>query len=718
MTDSDQQRFNLVFSGQLLPGTDKERAKRTLAAFFGLRDTSGVAVFFSGKPVPLRRNITRNDAHRLYQQLRSVGLICELIPADAPKPAAAPAPPTQPPQGELPRPKQTPKPELKAPEAAPPKAKTKAKAKTKTKTKVTQPSPPPASKQSNPTPPVSSAKPRGQAPNLFALRPALDSQNSAQLREATQIRSFIAAGAALALCVLVLAVVLRFPAAPVGQEPLGALAGTSLSGKELVLLLEGALLLHERSGLPRTRIGAGDLGFDRLSPPLWTMENGDLLLNAAIAEAEFRLQRCNLDELRCYPFSPEVLDSPVTAIASSLLGDSIFLLGEGGQLWRSNSAGEIEATAAVQVPWGKARILSAGGLLLIPAGDGPLLGVYRPDQQNFGQQLDALLVMPAEAIAAGRDRLRDIALGDESYWALMAGSEAAPGLFQLDQQWGNPRSIALPEELSTPYFINWREKLLIADPQQASIQRVASDGRLEAPFESSLLHQERQDWIKVSQQRSLMRQLGIGLPLILILLCIAAALLNLASYRALCDLPQERSALLDPLPAGIHWLPASAHRDRALTQLGIVLLLVSLLVLVLLGSLGGWQPAGASLPLLLASLYAWSELRRGSGGHMGLLDKHFICVDYDGRYFYGKRSALRGNAAIVIASQLVLPLSISALPNLDTTNLGKEHYAPASSSDLIEVLGALWLSHHPWLNAALAIAAGLLLTISLLVIIG
>jgi hypothetical protein len=347
-----------------------------------------------------------------------------------------------------------------------------------------------------------------------------------------------------------------------------------------------------------------------------------------------------------------------------------------------------------------------------------MLGVYRPDQQNFGQQLDALLVMPAEAIAAGRDRLHDIALGDESYWALMAGSEATPGLFQLDQQWGNPQGIALPEELSAPYFISWRDKLLIADPQQAVIQRVASDGRLEAPFESSLVHQEREDWIKASQQRSLMRQLGIGLPLILILLCIAAALLYLASYRALCSMPQERSALLDPLPAGINWLPTSAHKDRSVTQLGIVLLLASLLALLLLGSLGGWQQAAASLPLLIASLYAWSELRRGSGGHLGLLEKRFICVDHDGRYFYGKRSVLRGNAAILIASPLVLPISISLLPNLDTTNLSREHYAPAPGSSHVEILGALWLSRHPWLNAALAVAAGLLLGIGLLVIIG
>ncbi|EED33501.1 hypothetical protein NOR53_1621 [gamma proteobacterium NOR5-3] len=710
MSDSNPQRFNLVFSGQLLPGTDTERAKRTLAAFFGLRDTSGVAIFFSGKPVPLRRNITRSDAQRLYQQLRSVGLICELESANTPKPEPLPEPKPKPKPKPRPEPEAEPKPE--PPPTPPP---------------TPQVTPPQPTQQTGPAATIKPAIPaqttsraavRGQTPNLFALRPAFSSLEPSQLREAAQIRSFIAAGAALALCAVVLAVVLRFPAAPAGQEPVGALAGTTLPGDELVLLVEGAILLHERSGLPRSRVSASELGFSRLAPPLWAMKNGELLFNAATEEDALRLQRCNLQELRCYNFSPQAFASPVVAIAASLLGDSIFLLSEAGQLWRSNSAGEIESTATVQLPWGQPRILPSGGLLLIPAGDAPMLGVYRPDQQSFGQQLDALLVMPSAAIAAGQDRLLDVAQTGENYWALMAGNNAAPGLYQLDRQWGNPLGVALGEQLLAPYFIAWRDKLLVADSMQMLIQRVASDGRLEAPFESSLLKQERDDWIKTSQQRSLMRQLGIGLPLIVILLCIAAALLYLASYRALCDLPQKRSALLDPLPAGIHWLPQSAHKDRAIARLGMVLLLTSAVALTVLGSLGGWRQAAAALPMLMASLYAWSELARGSGGHLGLLDQHFICVDYDGRYFYGERSLLRGSAAIALAPEVVLPISLPGLPNLDTTNLARERYTTRQSTGPVEILGAMWLCHHPWINAALATVAGVMLTISLLLIIG
>ncbi|WP_439102194.1 hypothetical protein [Congregibacter sp.] len=675
MTDSDTQRFNLVFSGQLLPDTDDDRAKRTLAAFFGLRDISGVAVFFSGKPVPLRRNLTRTDAQRLYRQLRSVGLICEITPV---------APPSRP--------------------AAP---------------KVEDPAGPELDSQPAVLRKEPSTKPQqGKAPNLFALRPAFFTQPTTQLRETAQIRSFIALGIALALCAVVLAVALRFPAAPAGKEPVGPLAGISLPGNKLLLLVEGALLIHERSGLAGARVSAAELGFDRLAPPLWVMQSGDIILNAAKDEEALRLQRCSLDERSCYAFSPQQLESRVIAIASSLLGNTIFLLGADGRLWRSNSAGEIQSETTVQNPWGQPRVLSDGGLLLIPAGDAPMLGVYRPDMENFGQQLDALLVMPPPAVAAGQDRVRDIALGKESHWALMGGNEATPALFRFDQQWGSPSSVSLSQRFLKPYLITWRDKILIADPGQPRMLRLAKDGAPEAPFESSLLAEERKTWLETSRQRSLMRHLGIGLPLMLVVLCVMAALLYHSSYRALNTLPQQRSALLDPMPGGIHWLSTSTKADAAVRRIGLSLLMPIMLALVLLGAFSGWPAFFVLIPAGVGALYGWNKLREGCGGHLGLLEKHFIAVDYDGRYFYGERSALRGNAAIIIAPGVVLPISLPGLRNLDTQDIAAARYTDSKSSSATEILGTLWSLHHPWIHAALAISVGFVLSIGLMILTG
>ncbi|MDP5069585.1 MAG: hypothetical protein NWQ45_01680, partial [Congregibacter sp.] len=440
---------------------------------------------------------------------------------------------------------------------------------------------------------------------MFALRPAFASKSAGQLSDAAQIRGIIAGGAALALCALIVAVALRFPAAPAGREPLGPLAGTTLAGNELLILLESALLLHERSGLPKIRISASDLGFERLAPPLWTMESGELLLNASKDNEPLRLQRCNLNELSCYTFSAQTQESPVTAIASSLLGEHIFLLGARGELWHSNSAGEITTQASVQTPWGHPRLLASGGLLLVPAGDGPMLGVYRPDHENFGQQLDALLVMPAQALTQGQDRLRDVALGELNNWALMAGDTAAPGLFKLDKQWGNAQAITLPKAFSGAFFIPWRDKLLIADPSQGAMQRLSNDGTLETPFTSALLTQERDNWLRLSRQRSLMRQLGMGLPLLLAMFCAAASLLYFASYRSQTSLPQRRSALLDPMPGGVAWLPASSQRASAVQRTGLGLLLCCFGAMAVFGGLGGWRSGLACLPVLAACAYAW-----------------------------------------------------------------------------------------------------------------
>ncbi|WP_439107167.1 hypothetical protein [Congregibacter sp.] len=538
-----------------------------------------------------------------------------------------------------------------------------------------------------------------------------------QLSETTQIRSLIAAGAALALCVLVLAVVLRFPAAPAGSEPLGALDAITLPNNELVLLVEGALLRHERSGLAKVRLSASDLGYDRIAPPLWTTPTGDLLLNASQDGGELQLQRCNLDERSCSPFDSQNLSSPVIAIAGSLLGDTLFLLGADGQLWRSSSLGNVEAEATVEVPWGQPRILSKDGLLLAPAADSPMLGVYRPDEQNFGQQLDALLIMPPAAVAAAQDRLQDVALGEENYWALMAGDESVPELYKFDTQWGSAERIDLPEELIDPFLIPWRDKLLVADRKQAVMQRLANEGTVEAPFESSLLAEERDTWIRTSQQRTLMRQLGIGLPIVLILFCASVALLYAASYRSLQSMPQKRSALLDPMPGGIHWLPSSEKAARAIARAGMTLFLCSLLTLLLCAALGGWRAALASLPAVIASLYAWRFLRQGCGGHLGLLDEYFIAVDYDGKYFYGERSLLRGSASIILAPGVALPVSIAALPNLDVAAVPAMHYSPKTKSGAVEILGALWLLSHPWMKAVLLTVGGFLLSGSLLLIV-
>lgn len=674
-----------MFSGQLLPDTNPDRAQRTLASFFGLRDPAAVAVFFGGKPIPLRRNLSRDNAQRLYQQLRAVGLICEIAPLEKPATPGVAKKPKRPP-----------------PDPEPPIA-------------VQMPAPQPPERRAEAP---ATAQARSRAPNLFALRPVQGVAEQAPIGETLQIRGLIAAAIAAALCVLVLAVAWRFPAAPAGSEPRGPLALTTLPGNELILLLDAALLIHERSGLPRVRIAASEFGFEQLAPPLLSLADGRLLLNARRDAAPLQLYRCDIEARQCEIFPEEPVGAGIIGAASSFLSDSVFLLSADGSLIRSNAVAAIEARATVLLPSGEPRLLASDGLLLLPANEGPLLGIYRPDQKNFGQQLDALLLMPPPAVEAGQNRIRDIALTPEYRWALLEGDGVAAGLYRFDPQWGNPVVLSKALAAQTPYLQSWRDKILLADPGLMSVARFSAAGEPEAPFVSELLLQERENWTSTTAERALLRSVGIGLPLLIALIAGIAAALYFASRRALNHLPQQRSALLDPMPAGIRWLPDADGREASVARIGGMLLCITLLFAAGFAITGNGASALAMLPAMIASLYAWDALRRGCGGHLGILGNRIIAVDHDGRYFYGEQSALRGTPGFLLAPGIVLPLAIPGLRNLQLTLTAaeRESIRPSRRSTMSELAGSLWLYRHPWMIAVLALCIGAIISMAGLIL--
>jgi hypothetical protein len=392
----------------------------------------------------------------------------------------------------------------------------------------------------------------------------------------------------------------------------------------------------------------------------------------------------------------------------------LFLLVADGSLIRSNAAAAIEARATVLLPRGEPRLLASDGLLLLPANEGPLLGIYRPDQKNFGQQLDALLLMPPQAVAAGQNQIRDIALTPEHRWALLDGDGVKAGLYRFDPQWGNPLAVSNSLDAQSPYLQAWGEKILLADPGQLSIARFSAAGEPEAPFSSELLRQEREGWLRTTAERALLRSVGIGLPLLIALIAGIAAALYFAARRALHHLPQQRSALLDPMPAGIHWLPDADRREASVAKIGMLLFCMTLLPAVGFALTGSGTATLAMLPAMIASLYAWGAIRRGCGGHLGILGSRIIAVDHDGRYFYGEQSALRGTPGFLLAPGIVLPLAIPGLRNLHLALTADERQSiqPQRRSTLSELAGSLWLYRHPWIVAVLAFGIGVICSLA------
>lgn len=81
-SDSADDKFNLVFRGQLAKGVDLAVVKRNLGQLFKI-DAGKVEAMFSGKPVVLKRGLSSDAANKYRVAIKKAGALVELV-VDAP----------------------------------------------------------------------------------------------------------------------------------------------------------------------------------------------------------------------------------------------------------------------------------------------------------------------------------------------------------------------------------------------------------------------------------------------------------------------------------------------------------------------------------------------------------------------------------------------------------------------------------------------------------
>lgn len=502
---------------------------------------------------------------------------------------------------------------------------------------------------------------------------------------------------------------LRFPAPSPGAAPSGPLAVATLPGGGLALLIDDALLLHARSGLPRRRIDATALGLAALGAPLLPSADGSLLLRGrAQDETLWKLLRCQItaDNLNCTAVMPIPAPPAALALRESYLGDALFLQLDDGRLLRSSSEGDIEAEVALPPPRAAAPMLYREGLLLLPAPDAPLLGVFRPDPGEFGKQLDALfLLTPTGAPPA--QQIVDVAAAGEDRYALFEDQEGSRRLYRFDTDWGAARRVDLAMEPGgDAYLATWRDRLLLVNPSRRVQERIAPGGRIETAFESSMLADEYTAWKRSMARHELTRRFGLIAPLLVAVILSVLAALQAAKAHALSRCPPRRTALLDPMPAGIRWLPAAEGQTWAAGKLGDLLLGAVVLAVLAAGLAGGAGRAACLLPVVLAAIQARILLRRGCGGHFGLRNGEIIAVDHDGRYFYGRDGQLHRGPGFLFAGAVAIPVTIPGLAALSPRALP----STTGTIDAATVTGLLWHLEHPWLRALVLFVLSVLIS--------
>ena len=88
----NEERFDLVFSGELVAGFDVAQVKKNIQALFRIDDAK-VLVLFSGKPIALRKGLDADAANKYRVAMKKAGARVDVVLSREPPPQAPSAKP-------------------------------------------------------------------------------------------------------------------------------------------------------------------------------------------------------------------------------------------------------------------------------------------------------------------------------------------------------------------------------------------------------------------------------------------------------------------------------------------------------------------------------------------------------------------------------------------------------------------------------------------------
>jgi len=684
--------FRISFSGETLPGVDRDAAKRGLAAFYKLKSTAGVEGFFSGKPVILRRNLAKDEAAQLYVTLRRMGLDIRIEPDAA-------APPSK--------------------EAAP--------------GKILRAQPAPASPRDNPPqtdhedaatdaakpiPPDERGTPRRRrqpgAPNLFDIRPA------AAICSAAPDEDYLIHAARIGAAVLSLAflfVALRF-AGNALQPDYPGLAGLAIDpqGQPLVVV-DDQLLRHDRAGFPGAVENVGAIALsaassvqalstDRfwvLRPPTNTQLPGWLTGVLGVEQHAGRLEQCSLDSGECNTLlgplnNAYIMQEP--QLGTVLLADT-----DGDTLLRLSIDGKIMSSRQMPLmpPVSLAR---HQGLLYLLQGKQPAVLVLKPDSADFGVELARLpLATAAELRALARHN---------GHWWLLAAKASGQVVLRLDDQWQRTGSVALPVGSAVTGLQPWGDKLLLPDPARATVYRVAADASAEGALLEGPFSEEAIAEAVAAGDAARARQRMLQVLVLVLLFLAITGLLAFASFKSLQHKLYRTQGAEDPTRFDVSderilWLDPAPDPSPGLRKLSLGLLLAAPVCLFLTfitpASLGLTGAVSLVLLGLAGFIYA---LQQSVGCHLGLVDDQLVLVDHRRTFRVGCGPRVQYVNNFIMIDDVVVYLGNALLPLFAEAPL-REQFVPVVTRgirvDNTTLRVKLIDQRHPLFYGSLALVA-------------
>ena len=484
-----------------------------------------------------------------------------------------------------------------------------------------------------------------------------------------------------------------------------------------LLLSQDALLLHDRAGVGTGVLSFDALGLDAFDPPLAFDTDGALLgmghrKGDPNAGRERQLLRCNLANAQCAPFSSQLADNSIDAFTLNAVDGSTLLADRSvGLLLKVGRDGAI--TARAEVAFAERLTLRLhSGLLLMNSATAPAISVLRYENAAFGQQLDEILLLPPGVEQADKLRVGDFLWSGGHWWVSFYDIESGTtGVYRFDEEWNFRDKMNLPSPTAALQLIDWGQKILVNDPQRPTLQRINTQGVLEAPFVSEQLESAS----AAVQRRARLAEFAWRAALLLCALGVALGLGSgyLQRRRALVY-QSRREQGAEPLDAhvdALQWIDPAPNRQAQLRRCagGYAALAAGVLLLAVAQNVGVWQLAALLLALCGPASALLLLSRRGTG-HIGIQGERLVLVDHSGTYHIGGGSRVQYRGAFLAIDDVVVFCGSRILPAFSQLQIQTQVRPLALSGVKVDrdtLLVKLLQSRHPLALGALAILAAL-----------
>jgi hypothetical protein len=685
------EKYNISFSGKILPGLDLAPIKERFAAQFKIYESSRVDACFTGKRILLGRNLNKEDATSLYGKLKQLGMMCQIEQVKAEPVKTEPVALQQ----------------IAAKKA-------------KTKNTWKAPSAPRRRRQPG-------------APNLFDLqiseRAGINGGNVAGNKVLATAPILAAAIVLLAFCL----VGLRFWAQGQTKQDAGLSSVAIDPGQQPLVQIGDQLLFHDRAGLATRDASLASVGLQQ-ARVIDFFSNGDLLVlqppPAAKLPAPLQqwfgapaitgdiLLRCEPGNYQCASLLTGLGPAGILVDRRT---DQLYLADASADSLRKLGAdGTIIATRAIKLSSPLHLYLQEGILYLTQAGSDAVL-VLKPDDHEFGKTLDSInLEMPA-ASQSGHIFPGAVAWFNQRWWALVQSHDAsAAGLYLFNGRWEFERQVELADGAHPAALTAWAAKMLVSDSDNERIYRFDAAARAEKNFNS------------ISMAASLdARQSGLGLSVLLqqsvllILLVTAAVLLAFGLLRSLRDKvftapadSNERS--FDINNTDIEWLDPAPDLENRLRKAGNGLAGVATLLLLgaFIAQFSIWSMIALTLVLAGCGGYYFA-LQRASLSHLGLLDGKLIVVDHTNTYRVGSGPNIQFFSNFIMIDDVIVYLGNRLLHQFASQPL-QEKFRPVVYTgiriDRATLQVKLLQRRHPLLLGALGLLSAVVCALLLVLL--